>query len=40
MNAENYMFRSIKLESEINKIKEKVYDDLSKKQLKTLIPYD
>jgi hypothetical protein len=34
MNADNYIFRSIKLEKELNKIKKKIHENMSKKELR------
>ena len=39
MNAENYIFRSIKLEKELNKIKKKVHAELANKELRSILPY-
>lgn len=40
MNTDNYIFRSIKLEKELNKIKKKIHEDMSKEQLRMLLPYE
>ena len=40
MNTENYIFRQIKLEKELNKIKKKIHSDMGKEQLRLLLPYE
>ena len=40
MNVDNYIFRSIKLEKELNKIKKKIHSDMGNKELRALLPYE
>lgn len=39
-NQDNYIFRQIKLEKELNKIKKKIHADMSKDELRKLLPYE
>lgn len=40
MNADNYIFRSIKLEKELNKIKKKIHSDMGNKELRKILPFE
>lgn len=39
-NKDTYIFRQIKLEKELNKIKRRIHDDMSKEELRKLLPYE
>lgn len=39
-NQETYIYRQIKLEKELNKIKKKIHEDMSKEELRRLLPYE
>jgi hypothetical protein len=39
-NQETFIFRQIKLEKELRKLKKKIHDNLTKDQLRKLLPYE
>ena len=39
-NQENHIFRQIKLEKELNKIRKKVQEEMSKEELRKILPFE
>lgn len=40
MNQDTYIYREIKLEKELNKIKKKLFKQMGRDELKSILPYE